>query len=328
VFRPQPTRTALPLIVGLLLVSFGCAMSPKAKQETVYGPSESILEVVAVLRRHVPDDTYRFPPATDFTGRNVYRSSLLRLESIERVHAAELGAGHMDAVVAFSKARALERLRAYDLAAPHYRYAGEEDPVLRAEAERSEEICLAIAESVQIGVDLIDPLADDFERPLLSDDADAVVGELDERVARLSEWIETTRGTHYEYIFREEIERTDVTRARYFNAMRQVLPGGNIRAVGEYQRVVSRHVASHLRQRHLLSLADLYAVLAEEYVEANPPESLRFDPPRFKELVDGASQIYQVVSSQDGTVEKLEAARRLEALLAFSLQVDRDRFSR
>lgn len=322
------TSAALTLLVGLSLGALGCAMSPRAKQETIYGPSESILEVVAVLRRHVPDDTYRFAPATDFTGRNVYRSSLLRLESIERVHADELRAGHMDAVVAFSKARALERLRAFDLAGPHYALAGEADAVLRAEAERSEKICLAIAEAVTIGIDLIDPLADDLDRPLLSADADSVVAELDERIALLSQWIDATRGTHYEFILREEIERSDVTRARYFGAMRQVLPGGNIRAVAEHQRVVSRHAASHLRQRHLLALADLYGVLAEEYVEANPPEGLRFDPPRFKELVDGASQIYQVVSSQDGTVEKLEAGRRLEALLAFALQVDRDRFSR
>ena len=76
-----------------------------------------------------------------------------------------------------------------------------------------------------------------------------------------------------------------------------------------------------------LALADLYADLSEEYVEAHPPESLSFDPPSFHELVDGASQIYRAVASLDGTPEKLEAARRLEAFLAFTLQVDRDRFT-
>ena len=303
-------------------------MSPQAKQEAVYGPSESMLEVVAVLRRHVPDDTYRFPPSTDFTGRNVSRSSLLRLESLERVHADELRAGHMEGVILFSKARALERLRAYDIAAQHYGAAAKLDDLLEEEAESSQEICLAVSRATRIGIDLLDPLADDFDRPLLSSDADAVVGLLDERVARLSEWIDEMRGSQYEYILRQEIERADVTRARYFDAMREILPGGNIRAVAEHQRVVSRHAASYRRERHLIELADLYAELAEDYVEANPPESLRFDPPRFKELVEGASQIYQMVSSLDGTFEKLEAARKLEALLAFSLQVDRDRFSR
>jgi hypothetical protein len=67
--------------------------------------------------------------------------------------------------------------------------------------------------------------------------------------------------------------------------------------------------------------------MAEEYVAARPPESLLFDPPAFQELVDSASQLYEAVANQDGTPEKLEAARRLEAFLAFTLRVDRDRFS-
>jgi hypothetical protein len=33
------------------------------------------------------------------------------------------------------------------------------------------------------------------------------------------------------------------------------------------------------------------------------------------------------VTNQDGAPEKLEAARKLEAFIAFTLRVDRDRFS-
>ena len=88
--------------------------------------------MVAVLRRHVPDDTYRFEPARDFTGRNVYRSSLLRLESLETRQADALRAGHLDGVIAFAKGRALERLRAFDLAAEAYRIAADREPELRA----------------------------------------------------------------------------------------------------------------------------------------------------------------------------------------------------
>ena len=43
--------------------------------------------------------------------------------------------------------------------------------------------------------------------------------------------------------------------------------------------------------------------------------------------MDSASHLYQAVANQDGTTEKLEAQRRLESFLAFTLQVDRDRFS-
>jgi hypothetical protein len=54
---------------------------------------------------------------------------------------------------------------------------------------------------------------------------------------------------------------------------------------------------------------------------------MAFDPPVFQDLVDAASRLYEAVANQDGTAEKLEAARRLEAFLAFTLRVDRDRFS-
>ena len=77
----------------------------------------------------------------------------------------------------------------------------------------------------------------------------------------------------------------------------------------------------------MLALADLYADMADEYVQANPPEGLRFDPPTFQELVDSAARLYEVVANQDGSTEKLQAQQRLEAFLAFTLQVDRDRFT-
>ena len=67
--------------------------------------------------------------------------------------------------------------------------------------------------------------------------------------------------------------------------------------------------------------------LSGEYVEQHPPESLTFDPAEFRDLVDSGARIYEMVAARDGTTEKLEAARRLEAFLAFSLAVDRDRFT-
>jgi hypothetical protein len=328
-FVPPLRRRGAALLAAPILLAaaapLGCGTGG-SRHEAIYGPSATVLEVVAVLRRHVPDDTYRFPPATDFTGRNVYRSSLLRLENLERMHADSLRSGHMDAVIAFAKARALERLRAYDLAAQQYREAARHETTLREEALRGASVCTVLHEATSTGIDLVDPFAAESEATLPADD-EAVVAALDERVARLSQLGEEQAGSHYEAIVREEIERADVTRARYFVEMRFALPGGHVRAVSELQRVVARHGASKYRRRHLIALADLYAALAREYVAANPPESLRFDPPAFQELVDGASHLYNAVATQDGTPEKLEAARRLEALLAFTLRVDRDRFT-
>lgn len=326
----RSTRVA-PLVAALLvLVSGGlpgCTTFSRAQREATYAPSEGVLETVAVLRRHVSDDTYRFPPASDFSGRNVYRASLLRLESLERAEAAAMRSGYMDAVLHFAKARALERLRGYDLAAQHYRAAAALSQELRDEALAGAATCEEIRDAVAIGLDLTDPLADSGAVPLPLDPA-VVRLDLDERVARLSLLEGELRGSHLRAVVREEIERADVTRARYFVAMRRVLPDGTLLALQELQRVASRHGASKHRLRHLLRLADFHAELTREYLAAVPPESLDFDPARFDELVESAIRLYELVGSHDGRSEKLEATRKLEAFLALTLDVDADRFDR
>ncbi len=320
--------TALLLATLVLPLASGCSTAKKKKLQATYGPSESILEVVAVLRRHVPDDTYRFPPARDFTGRNVYRSSLLRLENIERIHTDALASGYMDDVIGFAKGRALERLRAYDLAAQHYREVAVRGSDLAEPARRSASVCERIHGAVQVGMDIDDPL-EAFEKGSLamSIRVDEEIALLEERVALLSLLLEEVRGTHYAPVVLEEIERADEIRTDYVLRIRYVLPNGQIRALGELQRTLSRHAASKRRLRHTLDLAVFYDELAHEYVAAIKPEGLRFDPARFEELVDPATQLYQSVATEDGTPEKLEASRRLEAFLAFRLQVDGDRFS-
>jgi hypothetical protein len=319
----KTARLGASILALTLLGPLGCKSLQEKQEEATYAPTESVIEVVAVLRRHVPDDTYRFPPAADYSGRNVYRASLLRLENLEELHAGALRAGHLDDVMHFTRARALERLRAYDLAAQHFDRA-RNNPTLGGDADRGAHINAAIAEALRVGLPLADPMSADTMLPL--DEAD-VVARLNERIARFTALMRNDPPPPYPAILREEIERADITRARYFTAMRQVLPDGNLRAVGEWQRVIARHGASKYQRRHSIEAANLYASLAREYVVAKPPESLDFDPPLFRELVDAATHLYESVAHQDGTPEKLEAARRLEAFLAFTLQVDSERFS-
>ena len=319
---PAYLRIALPLALVLLAA---CRSTPEVDPR--YRPAENVLEVIAVLRHHVPDDTYRFPPARDFTGRNVYRSSLLRLESIERVHAEALRAGHMEGVIAFAKGRALERMRAYDLAEEAYQLAAESDPVLKVEALRSADVCAALDEAIHIGPSIDEIEASAAALPVSQADPEAVLASFEERVAKLEELGETVAGTHHYYIVEEEVERADIARAQYFAALRKVIADGDVRAVAELQRVIVRHSDSKNLNRRLLALADLYADLAVEYADANPPEGLTFDPTRFQELIDAGTRLYEMVANQDGTPEKLEASRRLEAFLAFALAIDNDRFT-
>ncbi|MFI5217721.1 MAG: hypothetical protein ACHQ3O_14375 [Candidatus Limnocylindria bacterium] len=313
---------------ALLVLSapwLACASAPEINP--TYAPTENVLEVVAVLRRHVPDDTYRFDPARDFTGRNVYRSSLLRLENLETRQADALRAGHLDGVIAFAKGRALERLRAFDLAADAYRIAAERDPELRAEALQSADVCVALQASSDGGPELTELATRAAAEGRLDAEIASAVRRFDESAGALETVAESVQQTHYAFVVQEEIERIDVARADYFAALRRLIPDGDVRAAAERQRVAMRHHDSKNSSRHLLSLAELYADFAEEYVDANPPESLRFDPARFQELIDTAARVYEMVATRDGTPEKLEASRRLEAFLAFALRVDRDRFT-
>jgi len=315
------------LAAGALAAAFlACARAP-APADPRYEPTANVLEVVALLRRHVPDDTYRFEPARDFTGRNVYRASLIRLENLEQVHADALRAGHLDDVIAFAKGRALERLRAYDLAAEQYRRAAEREGELRADALRSARLCDLLDAAVAIGFEPDRPLPEGVRREPAPADPETAIAEFDRRVALLEAVEQEAGGGQQATVAREEIERADRARARYFVARRKLVPDGDVRAIAELQRLVARHRESRNANRNLLELAELYATLAEEYVESRPPEGLWFDPAVFQDLVDAASRLYEAVTNQDGAPEKLEAARRLEAFIAFTLRVDRDRFS-
>lgn len=320
------------------MLSVGCNSFSRQRALAEYTPSEGILEIAAALRRHVPDDTYRFPTAVDFSGRNIYRGSLLRLENLERVEADALRSGYMAGVLPFAKARALERLRAYDLAADQYAASGRLPGELQRDALANEAIVRRIAEAVAIGIDLEDPLSESGLQPIPLDPESVRAG-LDDRIGRLSALLddladleasadrsERTRVDPYRFIVQEEIERADVVRALYFVQARFALADGSLIALQELQRVATRHGASKNRLRHLLRLADFYAGLARQYLTAIPPESIEFDPARFDEMADAAIQLYQLVSTHDGRPEKLEAARSLEAFLALTLTIDADRF--
>ncbi len=304
---PLLRPTLLLLLAGALAA---CARAPQP--DAVYAPTRSVLEVVSLLRLHVDDDTYRFPAARDLTGKDVYRTSLQRLEDLEQIHARKLASGYMLDVIHFSKARALERLGEFELATRHYeRVAGLESP-LAAEAARSAQVCAELHAAGQL-------------TPGPVDDPEAALGVLDEREARIAALREAIAGTHHAHVVEEELERTDRLRADYFAARSALDPRLDAFALRLRQEVVQRHRDSKLQVRHLLALADFYAELAERYARRAPPHGLEFDAAIFDEYAFGATRIYETVSHRDGRVEKLEAARKLEAFLAFTLQVYDDR---
>jgi hypothetical protein len=306
-----------PAVAAVSLALAACSSTPEGDPR--YRPAENMLEVVAVLRTHVPDDTYRFEPARDFTGRNVYRASLLRIENLEVAYEGAYRSGYLDDVIAFSKGRALERLGAFDLAAQHYLEAADAGDALRLEALGSAAICQSLAEATSLEPG---PDAAAEETP------EAVFARLERRKALLEAILPDVQSSHYQAVVREEIEHGDVARARLLTDLRSVQPEGNVTAVAAWQQVILQHRDSKNANRHLLELAELYEELAERYVVQHPPDGLNFDPPTFEELTESATQLYEAVANQDGATERVEAARRLEAFLAFTLRIDRDRISR
>ena len=114
-------------------------------------------------------------------------------------------------------------------------------------------------------------------------------------------------------------------RRAYFAARSELDPSLEATALQRAQQVVELHRESKNKNRHLLALADLYAELSRRYARRNPPPSLGFDPATFDEYAHSATRIYEVVAQQDGTIEKLEAAHKLEAYLSYSLQVHEDK---
>jgi tetratricopeptide (TPR) repeat protein len=296
-----------PVLLTLILtLAMGCGT--RGRPDPTYRPTESVLEAVSLLRLHVDDDTYRFPPARDFTGKNVYRAVLERLESLEEIHEAKFQSGYLTGVMLFAKARALERLGEYDLAAKHYRRVTDLRSILIDDARRSEHVCERLSEARVIRPEPVAPTQEALQV-------------FDRRSALLEELLEEVEETHYTAIVREEIERADVERARYYRARRLLNPALETLALQQYQRLIRRHRESKLRNRHLLELADFYAELARDYAHRFPPPSLSFDPATFDEYAFGATRVYEAVAHQDGAVEKIEAARKLEAFLAFSIGV-------
>jgi tetratricopeptide (TPR) repeat protein len=290
----------------------GCAST---ETPAALAPTQDLLEIVAVVRLHVDDDTYRFPAARDFTGKNVFRIAFERLESLETAHPEKLASGYATDVVWFTKARALERIGEYDLAMRHY--------------ARVTEFESELADAASAGRDVNARLAG---ARTLAPPAEATAEEAAAAYTRQREDLQALRvdvaSTHWRFVIAEELERVDAADAATFAAHAALDARYEAAALERAQALVQTHRESKNHNRNLLALGDLYAAFSRRYAQRFPPPSLGFDPATFDEYAHSATRVYEVVAQQDGTVEKLEGAHRLEAFLGFTLQVYEERVPR
>jgi len=297
--------------LALLCFAVACGSAP-TPVDPRYRPTESVLEVAATLRLHIDDDTYRRAPARDFTGKNIYRASFSRLESLETSYASKFRSGYLQDVIWFAMARSAERMTEYDLASKLYLKVANLSSELSEASRQGTEICAELARAADL-----EPRPEDSPQQALDVYAN--------RLAILDRLLPNVKESHFEYIVREERERADRARARWFGARRRLDRGLDTTALQAYQQLVQNHPESKNRNRNLLELAVFYEELARDYVQRCPAISLCFDSATFDEYTFSASRIYESVSQQDGSIEKIEAARKLEALIAFILQVYDDK---
>jgi hypothetical protein len=296
-------------IAGLLAAAAvaSCA-SPAPIDDPRYRPAESVLEVAATLRLHVDDDTYRRRPARDFTGKNIFRAAFARFEQLELQYSSKFRSGYLQDAIWFGMARSAERIASYDLAAKLYTKVTQLDSELAAPARDGQRFCVRLHTIAQM-------------RPSPDLPADRALRVFDDRSAKLEALLTEASESHFAFIVREEQERNDRARAHYAGARRRVDPSFDTVALQAHQALVQNHPESKNRNRNLLELARFYEDLARDYERECPAISLCFDPATFDEYTFGATRVYESVAQQDGAIEKIEAARRLEALLAFILQV-------
>ena len=286
-------RVALPLLVFSFLPS--CSSPPV---DSAYQPYENILEILSDFQRHLADDTYRFPAATDLTGKNIYRATLIRLKNYEKANPRRF-----EAVVAYSKARAKEKLHDYEGARLSYLECMQIDSGLREEARSN--------------LDMVSRFADVQNYTTEKKDIEDYLSEAEYRIEAWRSIIEECEGMHYECLAREEEEKAEEGLIRFMERNRDLIDKGTETQLLILRQMTLKHARSKKLNSHYMRFADFYRRLAEESVDGNDPAGLYFDRARFNECINSAMKLYRVVGQKDGTMEKLEAVGKLEALQAY-----------
>lgn len=295
-------RSFLTSVILIPLLLAACA--GRVEKDPRYAPAESLLDIVADFHRFSREDLYRFSVPKDVAGINVYKATLIRLEDYEQKHP-----GRFTDVIFFTRGMGYERLREYGKAIDAYRFVVERSSSpLGTEAQGKLEV---------LG---------DFERILenygtADENPSAFVAHLEERAKEWRELSEKYPGTVYEYLALIEAERLDRLKVEYLQENRHRLKEGNELVIEAYRVLIRTHEASKRRYEHLVDFADFYVVLAKEYARSSPPEDRTFEWQKFSQWANQAWRLYSGVSQKDGSIEKLEARGKLEALQAYVAKV-------
>src|SRR5438128_11866071 len=266
-----------------------------------YAPYEDLLEVLGDLTWHLRDDLYRFPPAKDPTGHDLYRLALNRLENWQKRYP-----GRLRDVVGYARAEALERLGDYAKAADGYGQVAAEGSPLADQARTARERAAAFAEAAALPED--------------GPDVDATLAALRKKLDAWGRLVERWTGTPYETPALIEEERLERAAASVVVRNRRILEDGNLTAERALRFLIPKPADSRNLPDHILRLGDLYADVARDYVEQHE-RPLAFEEDEFVQRADRALEMYRKVATWDGAREKPEAQGRFAAFDAYKTSV-------
>jgi hypothetical protein len=299
----RQTALAAPILGSLLGCLVGCASAP-TNQAAADAEAESLTTIVANLKLHMSDDTYRFDRAVGADGSNVYAVALWKLDRLAAVRARPEGEWeNADYVIEFARGKALERLRRYPEAAQAYHRVRASGSVLGDAAAEPLRIAERFAVAAQAPAQ---PFAD----------AAAELAFIEDRLAIWRSLALELHSTPEESLAREEAEAWAVMRVDTLARLDR-----HADAIVACRTLVESNRESKLVGKHLLRLGDLYADSARrEQLRAGAHLS-PLDASRYDALLDQAFSAYELASEDHKAALRREARTRIDTLLAYHEEV-------
>ncbi|MEE9519656.1 MAG: hypothetical protein V3V93_05290 [bacterium] len=224
------------------------------------------------------------------------------MNNFERLHPNKFGP-----ILAYSRAKAYEKLHDFKAAGASYRQIVGTGHELEPQAKEGLQVCQ-------------DYLAAEALVPIGGSVAKTLVG-YDQRLKALEGLIEVHKGTPYENLSREVEEKAAIERVIYLEANRERIQNGTDLTIVEYSRIIKRHEESKNVYRHILRLGNFFEKLARQHANRHNPEGLSFSMDEFKSYADSAMGLYSMVASKDGIIEKAEAQGLTNSLRAYMMKV-------
>lgn len=311
--RPfRKARAQAPLLSLALAAAFWLAGCAGAAPPSPY-PHEFVLTVIAELKLNLAQDPYRFAPGKDLQGRNIYRVTLARLDSLD-----ELADPAYADSLAFARGECLERLGAWTDAAAAFdrattatagNAAGGDGGSLAAQAKLRSEAARKMGK-------LVDRAS--MERASI----EAYLNDLEVMGRRLTEWAGENPVWPYASFAKLEAARGREERALILFDNRRVLRDGAERAIQAAESLPSDFADSWRVSEHWLAVGGLYERLARDWNREVPPDG----PPgrddgRWRQWIDHARIAYRKAALADGDPAKPEGEARLRALDAYALRM-------